>query len=189
MYTPLYTEGAFAALRPTVPIRSSAPLKAIGERVRAHTSAIDPSLGFMPPRALTQALDRQLADRQVLAWVLTSLGVLGFLLAAVGLYGLLTQIVSERTREFGIRLAIGAGRAHVFRLVLRQAAWIAALGGTAGLGLGALGSRMVESHWSASPGSIRGCTQSRSRLLLPSSSSRVRGPRGRQRPTSNQLKR
>ena len=146
MYTPLVYGGAFAALRPTVLIRSPAPLGAIRERVRAHTSAIDPSLGSMPPRALTEALARQLADRQVLAWVLTSLGVLGFLLAAVGLYGLLTQIVSERTREFGIRLAIGAGRAHVFRLVLRQAAWIAALGGAAGLGLGVLGSRMVESQ-------------------------------------------
>jgi ABC-type antimicrobial peptide transport system permease subunit len=77
---------------------------------------------------------------------LNLLGGLGFALAAVGLYGLLAQMVGERTREFGIRMAIGGARAHVFGLVLRQAAWIAILGGAAGLGLGALGSRFVEAQ-------------------------------------------
>jgi ABC-type antimicrobial peptide transport system permease subunit len=82
----------------------------------------------------------------VYASVLTLLGGLGFLLAAVGLYGLLAQSVAERTREFGIRMAIGASRRQVFALVLRNAALIGAAGGTAGLGLALLGARLIESQ-------------------------------------------
>ena len=74
------------------------------------------------------------------------LGWLAFVLAAVGLYGLLAQSVAERTREFGIRMAIGSGRAHIFTLVIRQAVWIGALGTALGIGLAFLGSRLVESQ-------------------------------------------
>jgi ABC-type antimicrobial peptide transport system permease subunit len=64
----------------------------------------------------------------------------------VGLYGLLAQIVTERAREFGIRMAIGADRRHVMGLVGRLALWIAALGSAAGLGLAAFGSKLVETQ-------------------------------------------
>jgi ABC-type antimicrobial peptide transport system permease subunit len=74
------------------------------------------------------------------------LGALGFLLTAVGLYGLLAQMVNERTREFGIRMAIGADRTHVVGLVLRQALLIAAIGGAIGLALAYFGTRVVEAQ-------------------------------------------
>jgi ABC-type antimicrobial peptide transport system permease subunit len=114
--------------------------------VKAHIAAIDPSLGIAPPRLLTDWLARQVANRRAFAWVLTLLGALGFVLAAVGLYGLLAQVVTERAREFGIRMAIGADRRHVIGLVVRLAAWIAAIGGTAGLALAAFGSKLVETQ-------------------------------------------
>ena len=127
-------------------VRTGLPGRDAGERVRAHVAAIDPALALAPPRLLTDWLARYVANRRVFAWVLTLLGGLGFVLAAVGLYGLLAQIVTERAREFGIRMAIGADRRHVIGLVVRLAAWIAVLGGTAGLGLAAFGSRLVESQ-------------------------------------------
>jgi ABC-type antimicrobial peptide transport system permease subunit len=74
------------------------------------------------------------------------LGWLAFALAAVGLYGLLAQLVAERTREFGVRMAIGSGRAHIFGIVIRQAVWIGALGTVLGIGLAFLGSRLVETQ-------------------------------------------
>lgn len=80
------------------------------------------------------------------AWVVSLLGVLGFVLAAVGLYGLLAQMVGERTRELGIRMALGADRWRIIRLVARQAAWVAVAGGIVGLSLAAVGSRLVEAH-------------------------------------------
>jgi predicted permease len=132
--------------RPTVMVRTDRPLRDAGDRVRGHVAAIDPSLAMSPPRLLTDLLARQVANRRAFAWVLTLLGGLGFVLAAVGLYGLLAQIVSERTREIGIRMAIGADRRHVIGLVVRLAVWIAVLGGTAGLALAAFGSRLVESQ-------------------------------------------
>ena len=146
MYTPFVYGGAFAVTRPFVLMRSAMPLREVGARARAHAMAIDPALAYIPPRSLTGAVDAQLSDRSALASVLTSLGALGFVLAAVGLYGLLAQIVGERRREFGIRMAIGAGRRHVSTLVLRQAASIAILGIAAGLGIAALGSALVETQ-------------------------------------------
>jgi predicted permease len=146
VYTPFALGQAYSATRPTVMVRSDRPLRDAGERVRGHVAAIDPSLALGPPRLLTDWLARQLANRNVLAWVFTLLGGLGFVLAAVGLYGLLSQIVTERAREFGIRMAIGAGRRHVVGLVARLALWIAVLGSAAGLGLAALGSGLVEHY-------------------------------------------
>ncbi|MEZ5317554.1 MAG: ADOP family duplicated permease [Vicinamibacterales bacterium] len=146
LYLPFTDRGGYAAVRPVVLVRSGLSARAAGELVQAQGSAIDPSLPFGPPRPLSAAVERVTADRRAFATVLTLLGALGFVLAAVGLYGLLSQLVVERTREFGIRLAIGARRGHVFGLVLRQAGWIAVLGGVAGLGLAALGSRFVESQ-------------------------------------------
>jgi ABC-type antimicrobial peptide transport system permease subunit len=74
------------------------------------------------------------------------LGCLAFVLAAVGLYGLLAQSVAERTREFGIRMAVGSGRRQIFTLVLKQAMWIGILGTVLGTGLAFAGSRLVEAQ-------------------------------------------
>ncbi len=145
-YTPFVIGTSYSARRPTVMVRSDRPLRDAGDRVKAHVAAIDPSLAMSPPRSMTNWLAGQVANRRAFAWVLTLLGGLGFVLAAVGLYGLLAQIVTERAREFGIRMAIGADRRHVIGLVVRLAAWIAVIGGTAGLALAAFGSRVVESQ-------------------------------------------
>jgi predicted permease len=146
LYLPFAYGGEYASTDPVVLVRSDVPVRDAGQLVQAKASAIDPSLPVFAAQPLAASIARELAGRRVFAWVLNLLGGLGFALAAVGLYGLLAQMVGERTREFGIRMAIGGARAHVFGLVLRQAAWIAILGGAAGLGLGALGSRFVEAQ-------------------------------------------
>jgi ABC-type antimicrobial peptide transport system permease subunit len=127
-------------------VRSSRPLRQVGELVQTHASALDPSLPFSDPSLLTASIERTLSNRRVLAWVFSLLGVLGFVLAAVGLHGLLAQAVIERTREFGIRLAIGAARTHVAGLVVRQVLWIVVIGTAAGLVLAALGARLVAAQ-------------------------------------------
>lgn len=146
LYMPFAYEAAFASRRPVVMIRSERPLREIAQLVQSHATALDASLPVRPPQPLMTAVERQIASRRLFAWVLSLLGGLGFVLAAVGLYGLLAQMVGERTREFGIRMAIGADRSHVFGLVLRQATWMAMSGCAAGLGLAALGSRLVEAQ-------------------------------------------
>jgi putative ABC transport system permease protein len=146
LYVPFSYWKTLTAPQPAVMVRSSRPLGEVHERVLAHASALDPSLPVGDPVPLSVVMERQLADRRAFAAVLTLLGGLGFLLSAVGLYGLLAQMVVERTREFGIRMAIGADARRIIVVVLKQAMWIAALGSAAGLALAAFGSQVVEAQ-------------------------------------------
>lgn len=146
MYAPFSYGAASWAERPVLMIRSGRPLNEVASLLQTHATALDPSVPLGPARPLTASIERELSGRRVFAWVLCLLGIVGFVLAAVGLAGLLAQMVNERTREFGIRMAIGADRAHVYGLVLRQAGWIAILGGAGGLALAVFGSRLVEAQ-------------------------------------------
>jgi ABC-type antimicrobial peptide transport system permease subunit len=71
--------------------------------------------------------------------LLAAFSILALAIASMGIYGLMTYLVSQRTREFGIRLAIGATKADVLRLVLRRAAVLIGIG----LSLGLLGSAII----------------------------------------------
>jgi len=146
LYEPFARTSVFV-VRPTVLVKSALTTRAASETVQAVAARIDPTVpisGNQPLR--TRTIDRQLASQRVFAWVLSLLGGLGFVLAAFGLYGLLAQSVTERTREFGIRMAIGATRGQMYGLVLRHAALIAMIGGIAGLGLAMFGSRLIEAQ-------------------------------------------
>ena len=74
-----------------------------------------------------------------------SLGIVGLVLAAIGIYGVTAYAVSRRTREIGIRVALGADERRVLRLVLRQGLVLAAIGVGIGVVLAALGSTLLES--------------------------------------------
>jgi hypothetical protein len=127
-------------------VKSQMPYRDVTQYVDAAAREVDATLPVRLSSPLSVNIDRSLDDRRVFAWVLSLLGWLGFALAAVGLYGLLAQSVAERTREFGIRIAIGSGQGRIFSLVLRQALWIGALGTVAGLTLAAFGSRLVATQ-------------------------------------------
>jgi len=127
-------------------IKSPLPARDVTRQVEVAAMAVDPTLPLRFSGRFDAEIEYKLADRITVAWMLSILGWLGFALAAVGLFGLLAQSVAERTREFGIRLAVGSGRPHIFGLVLRQAAWIGVVGTMAGLGLAAWGSRLIEAQ-------------------------------------------
>jgi putative ABC transport system permease protein len=78
------------------------------------------------------------------AGLVTALGGLGLLLATIGLYGVMSYAVAQRTREIGIRLALGAGRTEVVGMVVGQAAILAAAGLAAGLVLALGASRLMK---------------------------------------------
>ena len=145
LYLP-FNNPEFGVRYGTLLVKSALPLGEVIQRVEAAAKDVDPTLPIRYSRALQTSIDRSQSDRRVFAWVLSMLGWLAFLLAAVGLYGLLAQSVAERTREFGIRMAIGSGRAHIFTLVLRQAMWIGTLGTALGAVLAFLGSQLIEAQ-------------------------------------------
>jgi predicted permease len=145
LYLP-FTSPDFGPRAAALLVKSPLPLRDVTERVEGAAKEVDATLPVQSSASLQASIDRDLSDRRVFAWVLSMLGGLGFVLAAVGLYGLLAQSVAERTREFGIRMAIGSERGHIFGLVIRQAAWIGVFGTASGIGLAVLGSRLIEAQ-------------------------------------------
>lgn len=119
------------------------------EAARLVTDAarrFDPTIPLAAETTFGARIDRQLGQQRLFAWMLGLLGTIGFVLAAVGLHGLIAQTVIERRREFGIRLAIGATPVRIVMLVLRRAALVLGAGLSAGLALAWCSGHLVESH-------------------------------------------
>jgi ABC-type antimicrobial peptide transport system permease subunit len=145
LYEPFARTEVFVA-RPNILVRSGLPVSAVVDVLRVTSAGLDPAVPVSYSQSLQRQIDRVLTTQRVFTWVLSLLGGLGIVLAAVGLYGLLAQTVTERTREFGIRMALGATGQQVFELVLRQAGFIAATGGLVGVCLALAGSRLFAAH-------------------------------------------
>jgi ABC-type antimicrobial peptide transport system permease subunit len=97
--------------------------------------AADSSEAVYDVHALDELVGDSLAARQLMVWLLTMFGGLALLLAAIGIYGLLSFTASQRTTEIGIRMALGAQRWQVVSLMLRQSFVLIGIGIAAGLAL------------------------------------------------------
>jgi predicted permease len=123
----------------TLEVRSSANAALLAGAVRRSIAALDPALPLPDFQTMEAQLDEALSEERLVAAFATGLGGLALVLAAVGLYGVLSYSVVRRRREIGVRMALGARPAEVSRLVLRQSALLA--GG--GLALGAVGAALL----------------------------------------------
>ncbi len=101
--------------------------------VRALVRRIDPNLPIAAVRPMSDVVGSALATPRFIGMLMTIFATLALLLAATGVYGVLSFVVSQRTREIGIRLAIGAGRASVLRLIVGHALSLSAVGIAIGL--------------------------------------------------------
>jgi putative ABC transport system permease protein len=114
--------------------------------VRAAVAEVDPSKPAGNIRTVEQSLSDQVSTRRVYVMLLSIFGVVAAVLAAVGIYGVMAYAVTQRTREIGIRMALGASSASVFRLVVRQALLLVVIGMALGLA-GSFGlTRYLESQ-------------------------------------------
>ena len=110
---------------------------AIPEQVRAQVQAVDPTLPISGSQTLNETVSASLAERRFSMAMIALFALTALLLAALGIYGVISYMVSERTHEIGIRIALGAERKNILRMVLRQGLGLAIAGAAVGL-VGAL---------------------------------------------------
>lgn len=120
------------------------PLAATAD-VRAAIRAADPTVAMLNVRSFDDYLSGSVARRRLLMWLLTGFSAIALGLALVGIYGLLSYAVTLRRREIGVRLALGAHRARVLWLVLREAIGLAAIGLVTGSVAALLAARAMRS--------------------------------------------
>jgi putative ABC transport system permease protein len=142
IYAPLQQRYAPAI---TLFVRTSDGHRAINE-IRALVATMDPNLPIMSAQPLVDLLLGPVeVQLQIAASISGTVGLIGLLLAAIGLYGVTAYTVSRRTREIGIRIALGAERTDVIRMVLRQGLSLVAFGSVAGLLLAAGAGQLLRS--------------------------------------------
>jgi putative ABC transport system permease protein len=113
---------------PFIVIRTTGDPAALAETVRAEARAIDKELPLYEMRTMMDVRSASVAERRFILLLVSAFGLLALALAAVGVYGVMSVVVSERTPEMGIRLALGAPASQLLALVVGQAARLALLG-------------------------------------------------------------
>lgn len=127
-------------------IRSGLPKVELERRLREQLADLDPSLPPFRVESLTESVARATAEERIVALVVRTLALLAAALAAVGLYSVLAYMVAGRTREIGLRMALGARRGNVIRVVACDAALLIGVGALLGLVSSATATRLIESR-------------------------------------------
>jgi predicted permease len=127
-----------------VVVRSTRPLPALVGDVRTALKQYDPMLPNAEFTTLDQIVDHAVAPRRLITQLLGGFSSLALLLAALGLYGVIAYSVTQRTRELGIRMAIGAQRSDILRLILRDGMVTAGLGVLIGLAGAFFATRLLQ---------------------------------------------
>jgi len=131
-------------LRPVLAVRTGMELKAVEDAVRKIVQRLDPAMAIYNVKMLTDHIsDRNFRERMYMQ-LLGVFGGLALLLAAVGVFGLMHYSVADRRQEIGIRIALGAERGHVLRMILSRGLALTAAGLALGAAGAALGMRLIE---------------------------------------------
>jgi len=129
----------------TLVVKTTGEPSALVQAVRAEIRRLDANLPIAAIQTMQDVVDRSIATPRLTGTLLASFAGLALLLAAVGIYGVLSYVVSQRRQEIGIRMAIGAAPSRVLRLVLRQGIVYAGIGAALGLAGSVLAARLLSS--------------------------------------------
>ena len=120
-------------------LRTSADPGVLGEAIRREIQAVDPTIPVFGIQTMDEVVARSLAARRFALEILGIFAIVAFLLACIGIYGVMAYAISQRTGEMGLRMALGARRGDILRVVLNEAALIV----IAGVGAGLMGSLLL----------------------------------------------
>jgi predicted permease len=126
-------------------VRTDGRPEGVIKGIAAAVNSVDPDLPLAGVRSIDEIVAESLAIDRFSVVLFSSFGVLGLLLAAVGIYGVMAFGVAQRTHEFGLRMALGAQRSQVIGLVLKEGTILAFIGVTIGLGGAYLVGRAMQS--------------------------------------------
>jgi predicted permease len=115
----------------------------IADELRALLASMNPNLPIVTAQTLDDSVALGLAPQRVAASVAGSLGLVGLMLTGIGIYGVMAYAVTRRTREIGIRIALGAQRADVIRMILREGLSLTVIGSAIGVIVAAAMSRVL----------------------------------------------
>ncbi|MGH9350110.1 MAG: ABC transporter permease [Vicinamibacterales bacterium] len=138
----LLRAAGFAYGQMNIVMRTSLPLATIASQVQQTVASMDPMLPVIKLQTMDDVFSESTARPRFLTQLLGGFALLALLLAAVGTYGILSYLVTERRREIGIRMALGANRSTVLSMVMQQGMLLAIAGLVIGVG-GALGTTRV----------------------------------------------
>jgi ABC-type antimicrobial peptide transport system permease subunit len=131
-------KGSNANYRLAFAVRTAGDPLALAQSIQAEIRALDPEMAFAAIQPLERAVNGSLLSQRLSSFMLGSFSLMALLLAALGIYGVMANAVSQRTNELGLRMALGAQASDILRLVVGRGLWLTALGVAGGL-IGAFG--------------------------------------------------
>jgi putative ABC transport system permease protein len=129
----------------TLTVRTSGEPREFVSAVRDRVRSMDASLPLYSIRTMSERLAESVAPQRLTLLLMALFAIVAIMLAAIGIYGVISYNVAQRTHEIGIRMAIGAKRSDVLRLFVRQGMTLAALGMAIGLGAALTLTRLMAS--------------------------------------------
>jgi predicted permease len=127
-------------------VRSAGDPASVTPAIREAVRGVDAGLPLMDLKTQSDQMEEALSEERMFATLCSFFGALALLLVTIGLYGTLAYLVTRRTNEIGIRIALGAGRAKVVWMVLRESVFIVLFGTMAGLPIAFATTRLVASQ-------------------------------------------
>jgi len=128
----------------TLVVRTSGDPTAVATVMPSVVREVDQSLKVRSVKTLQAEIDRTLGEERMITQLLGFFGILALVLACVGLYGVMAFAVTSRTSEIGIRMALGAARADVVSMVLREVLGLVAIGAVLGIAAAIMSTRLLE---------------------------------------------
>ena len=143
IFRPIYQQSPLRARAMSVVARTPLPASLLESQIRTEIQALDPALPVFNVRSMNDVMDVSIAPRRFSAELVGVFAAVAMLLSSIGIYGLLAYMVGQRSREIGIRVALGAQRPDILKLILGKGLLLAGTGIAIGLILSAISAPMI----------------------------------------------